>query len=473
MDGIEEIRRAMAEAEVVSDGLGDAASSMLGASGPIGESVGAGVDAPAEKAKRKRGSKQSRNTNSPKLQTNYLAAAMLDSDGRPMPNLANVMLVLRNDALVSDAVRYDQMLRAPILEKALPSVDPRAKPNLSVLPRPICDADVSQLQEWLQHVGIPKIGRDIVHQAVDLRSQQIGFHPIRSYLDGLHWDGKKRLDIWLTYYLGAEASAYVNGVGRMFLISMVARIFKPGCKVDYVMVLEGPQGLGKSSAAGILGGSWFSDGMPEIGHDKDTQQHLRGKWLIEISELSAMRRSESEVLKAFISRGVERYRPAYGKLEVIEPRQCVFVGTTNKDTYLRDETGGRRFWPVRCGEIDTEALAYDRDQLFAEAVAAFRDGQPWWPTKEFEDAHAQPEQEKRFEYDAWEEPIGEFLKGKTRVSVIEVAHGVGFYTERFGTADQRRIGAVLRRLNWVAIRDYKGRGYVPSKASEGMTHVAP
>jgi predicted P-loop ATPase len=149
-------------------------------------------------------------------------------------------------------------------------------------------------------------------------------------------------------------------------------------------------------------------------------------------------------------------------VEVIEPRQCVFVGTTNKSTYLRDETGGRRFWPVKVGPIDTDALAHDRDQLFAEAVVRFHEGAQWWPDGFFEAEHIKPEQDAWFEPDAWEEPITRYVTGRDRVSVSEVAKLALFIeTARLGTADQRHIGAVLHTLGWKSIKDYRGRAYVP------------
>jgi hypothetical protein len=302
--------------------------------------------------------------------------------GRGAANLANLMTSLRNEPKIADAFAFDEMMRAPILTRALPVVDPGIG-FLGPYPRPVRDTDISQLQEWLQREGLPRIGQGTTHQAVDLRAQERSFHPVRRYLEGLKWDRRGRLDGWLSDCLGAEKSDYVAGVGKMFVIAMVARIFQPGCKADYMPVLEGEQGLRKSTACRILAGEWFSDALPDI-HDKDAAQHVRGKWLVEIAELSAIGRAEAERLKAFITRQVERYRPAYGRLEAIEPRQCLFVGTTNKETYLRDETGGRRFWPVKVGTIDLDVLKRDRDQLFAEAVNLYRCGAKWWPEEAFE-----------------------------------------------------------------------------------------
>jgi predicted P-loop ATPase len=201
---------------------------------------------------------------------------------------------------------------------------------------------------------------------------------------------------------------------------------------------------------------------------RDASQHLNGKWLVEVAELSALDKVEAAALKAFVTRPTERYRPSYGRREVIEPRQCVFIGTTNKAAYLRDETGGRRFWPVKVGAIDTGALARDCDQLFAEAVDAYQGGTRWWPDQAFEAQHIAPQQEARFEADAWEERIAEFLQGKTKATVLDIAQrGLSIDTPKLGTRDQRRITAALERLGWVrGERTNGGRPWVPGPARE-------
>jgi predicted P-loop ATPase len=373
----------------------------------------------------------------------WLGECTKNGRGEPLPNLANTMIALRSDPAVKDAFAYDEMLCAAMLMHPIPN------DGSKVDSRPVTDTDVSSLQEWVQLAGLANIGKETTHQAVDLRARERAFHPVRSYLEGLQWDGTPRLPAFFSKYFGAEATPYSEAIGPMFLISMAARIFEPGCKADHMPVLEGEQGTLKSTGCEKLGGAYFSDNLPDVTSGKDVSQHLRGKWLIEVAEMHAMGKAEASLLKSFISRTHERYRPSYGRKEVIEPRQCVFIGTTNRETYLRDETGGRRFWPVKTGSINVEALARDRDQLFAEAVARYRYGERWWPDKDFERTHIMPQQAARYEADAWEEDIANYLATKTRVTVGQVAkEALHIETPKIGRADQNRIIAALERFRW-------------------------
>jgi predicted P-loop ATPase len=372
-----------------------------------------------------------------------------DDRGDAIPNLANAMTAMRSAPELRGSFAYDEMLRTSVLMKPVPGG------RGTDLPRPIKDGDVGQVQEWLQRHEMRRIGKDTVHQAVDLRAEEQRFHPVRDYLNGLHWDEEPRLRSWLHTYLGAawtaETKDYVAKVGTMFLISMVARVMRPGAKVDYMLILEGPQAALKSTTGAILGDKWFSDSLPDIGTDAvRLSQHLRGKWLIEIGELSAMGRAETEELKAFLTRREEQFTPKYGRREVTEPRQCVFMGTTNKAAYLRDETGARRFWPVKVGTVDADALARDRDQLFAEAVHMFQQGEAWWPDRDDEEQFFKPQQANRFEADAWQEPISTMRPSSSWVTIMQVARdALGIEAARLGTIDQRRITTALERAGWV------------------------
>lgn len=395
----------------------------------------------------------------------WLDELQRDDRGRIASTTDNARIALSLDPVWRGVFGYDEMTgllmvrRAPKIGGALQDYVVARKP------RPIEDVDLSVIQCWLQRLGMGQLGISSVRDAVALEAHRNAYHPVRDYLERLRWDGVVRLDDWLTDHLGAERSRYTAAVGRMFLISMVARVMSPGCKADYMPILEGPQGAGKSTCCAILGGEWFSDTLPEDVSGKEASHHIRGKWLVEVGELHALSKTDATALKAFITRQDERYRKPYGRTEVVEPRQCVFIGTTNATAYLRDETGARRFWPVKVGvdgPVKSDRLRQVRDQLFAEAVMAFKSGATWWPSAAFERAHMVTHQEDRFEVDAWEEAIEAYLTPtlfERGVTIMSVATGaLDFDQARLGTAEQRRIAAILQRLGWE--RGRRGHGGV-------------
>ena len=389
----------------------------------------------------------------------------LSDNGAPLPNLFNVALTLRNHPKLADMIRYDDMARTPMLMRQIPNTtdDPS-------IPRPLRDADVLAIQEEIQVAGLRRIGKPTVQDAIELIAAQARYHPVRDYLNGLVWDGTQRVTGWLGRYLGVEGNAYSDTIGRLFLVALIARQFRPGCKADYMLILEGPQGAMKSSACRVLAGEWFSDNLPDLyrGDPVRLSMHLRGKWLIEIAELSSFNAAESHTLKEFVTQTEERYTPKYGRQEVHEARQCLFIGTTNEKAYLRDATGARRFWPVRVGTILTDDLTADRDQLLAEAVHLYREGAQWWPDRDFEREHIAPEQAARFEEDVWQAQIHDWLAGGAtvdefgyhhnrpridRTTVNDVLLGpIGLKVSQFGTREQRRVSSIFRHMGWEQVR---------------------
>ncbi|MBF0246835.1 MAG: hypothetical protein HQL36_01985 [Alphaproteobacteria bacterium] len=318
-------------------------------------------------------------------------------------------------------------------------------------PRDWSDHDDIRMSEWLQHQGI-LVKKDIAGQAVQVVAREISFHPVQAYLDGLKWDETPRLDTWLSYYLGVEDSEYVRAVGPKWMLSAVARIFEPGCKADCALILEGKQGIGKSTALRTLGGEWFTDELAEFG-SKDAGLQMCGVWIIEISELGSMSRSDVNHIKASMSRSTDRFRPPYGQRVVESPRQCIFAGTVNGDGYLRDETGGRRFWPVRCTAVDIDALKHDADQLWAEAVSRYRKREPWWIDDPAIQRIAEREQEDRYAGDAWSDPIDNYLTGRKSTSVSEILQDVFHLSpSHWEDRHQKRVAKILIAKGWSRIK---------------------
>lgn len=392
----------------------------------------------------------------------------LDLAGTPERNEANIITALSNDEAFAGALVFDEFRQEVLIRRQLPWDEQQPS-----LPRAWTDADDVRCAEWLQRREI-NVGPATVSRAAGAVARVICVHPVRDYLAGLRWDGVPRLTQWVVAYLGAEDTPLNRAIGSRWMISGVARIMQPGCKVDHMLILEGPQGAKKSSAIKTLAGpEWFTDELAEIG-SKDAAQQMRGIWIVEFAELDAISRAEVSRIKAFLTRTTDRYRPPYERYVVTIPRQCIFAGSVNPETYLRDETGNRRFWPVRCGSIDLDALARDRDQLWAEAVARYRDGAIWWLDEPELIASAKAEQDQRYHADAWDARIDRWLVYERRrvnhgygnyddwrdeeverpapltdVSVGEVLEGaLGIEAGRWTKADQMRVGAYLKTRHW-------------------------
>ena len=319
------------------------------------------------------------------------------------------------------------------------------------------EADDTQLAAWLQAAGLKVRGTAAVADCTAVAAREHAFHPVRNYLNALQWDGELRLQIWLADYLNASgAPGYLAATGTRFLISAVARIMAPGCQADHVLVLEAPQGTGKSSAARTLAGhpEWFAGDLPEI-HGKDARLQLLGRWIVEIAELKAMRTADLEAQKSFITQTHDTFRPPYGRRTAQFPRQCVFIATTNESEYLRDRTGNRRFWPVRCGQIDVTALLRDREQLWAEAAHEFRRGTAWHLTQE-EAAIAAEQQHERVHVSELEQDVTAYVSTVSGDSVTVrdvLIYGLGLEPDKPTYSDTARklgpaVAEALERCGW-------------------------
>lgn len=385
----------------------------------------------------------------------YQALAKTRS-GNPQANISNVCRVLRDDARWRGTLAYCQ----------------HSHRHMKTGPTPVSGeagewttGDTARLRVWLaeQYGFCP--GAPDTDDAMLVVSEEHPMHPVRDYLSALVWDGTERLRYWLADYLGTPQRDYEAAVGTKWLIAAVARVMQPPCKADCVLILEGAQGLGKSTALKVLGGEWFSDVHFQLG-DKDGYQALQGCWIVELSELDAFNKAESTRAKQFFATDVDRYRPSYGRRAQDFPRMCVFAGSTNQDSYLRDATGNRRYWPVRCEDINVEALTEARDQLWAEAMVRWREGVPWWPTPDEAHLFAE-EQEHRFASDSWEELVDTWLnafeqRGTEQFTSGQILAGaLKLEPHQMKPPEQTRLGLVMTRLGWpkrkVTMKDAEGR----------------
>ena len=298
----------------------------------------------------------------------------------------------------------------------------------------------------------------MIEDAIITVARQKTFHPIKDYLEGVEWDGFKRINNWLSAYLGVEDNIYTRAVGLKTLVAAVTRIYRPGYKFDYIPVIEGGQGIGKSRAVAVLGGEWYGDITIDV-HAKDTVDIMRRLWIIEVSEMETQYRTETQALKSFLSRSSDICRLAYGRRSKVFPRQNIFIGTINPEMdedagWLKDTTGNRRYWPVVCNKIDIDALRKVRDQLWAEALLYYKNN----TALHFEDTQIEEqafvEQKKRMGRDPWYDKVARWVdndinKGKEIITGSEIyCDCLGGKATQYSRGCQNRIAIIMRIVGW-------------------------
>jgi hypothetical protein len=358
-----------------------------------------------------------------------------DKDGCPYANQRNIRLAM---AKLDISVRFDSFSGRCLVE------------GLDGFGTYLDDAAMTRM--WLlveEHFHF-RANKDFFWSVVEDLARRNTCHVVVDYLSDLVWDGVPRLDGWMARYLGAVENDYTRHVGWIMLVAAVRRVRQPGCKFDEMVILESPQGKAKSTALAILAlrDEWFSDDLPLGSDSKVMIERTQGIWIVEAAELAGMSKRDVEHLKGSLSRRIDRARRAYGRLTEEVPRQFIIIGTTNSDKYLRDSTGNRRFWPVRVGEIDVDALRRDVDQLWAEAALREAEGVSIRMDRSIWEAAA-AEQAARQQWDPYQmelyETLGE-VRGKIRAS--DVWRIIGKPVERRTQTDQQRVGDAMKALGF-------------------------
>lgn len=337
--------------------------------------------------------------------TNWMSRLQLNSEtGKPVKTTDNILIILENDPQIKGMIAFDEFANRAVVFGTLPWDSSKTK-------RYWTDYDDKGVRWYLERAySIVSPGK--VDDALGLCVRRNSFNAVQDYLKSLQWDGVKRLDTLLTDYLGAKDTAYTGAVIRKSLTAAIARAMDPGCKYDYMPILVGPQGIGKSTFLRFLGRKWFSDSLQTF-EGKEASEMIQGIWINEIGELSGFNRSETNAVKQFLSKTEDVYREPFGKRTNPYPRRCVFFGTTNDVEFLRDSTGNRRFWPVDTGvQKPTKDVWRDLpeevDQIWAEAYLKWQLGETLYLSGDAKDI-SEAEQEAHREGNAKEGIIQEFV----------------------------------------------------------------
>jgi len=353
--------------------------------------------------------------------------------GQPVCNMDSALRVLENHKDFKKKIWYDDFHRKMFTSWNGPQ-------------REWSDTDSLQLTKWMQReLALQRITDKIVSQAVLIYASDNKRNEPQEWLSSLKWDGVDRIGRFFIDCFGAYDGEYTRAVSKNFWVGIAARILRPGCKMDNMVVLEGQQGTYKSTALNLIGGEWFAEAH-ESATSKDFFIVLQGKMIVEISEMHTFSKADVTRIKQVISCRIDRYRAPYERHAADHPRQSVFIGTTNEKSYLKDPTGARRFWPIRCGQINRELIESGRSQFFAEAVARFKAGETWY---EMPNESTTREQEERRQYDEWETVVAEYLYGKSEVHLREIADDVlKIKVGEIDRTSQQRLQSVLTSLGW-------------------------
>lgn len=361
----------------------------------------------------------------------------------------NAGLVLKNEPGFVGCLAFDSMAHR-IVWKRVP--DYRMEIGRPGLGDELADHHAVYVQGILAREFRLSVGKDVAFSAIEAAARGAEFHPVQEYLRSLkEWDGRPRLRNWLHVYLGADDTDYNAAVGRWWLISAVARAFRPGCQADHALILEGKQGEGKSQAIRVLGGDkWTLGSLPDVRDQPRAADAISGSWIVEIGELDAFKGAGMTRVKDFVTQQFDKYRPAYGRTTIQRARSCVFIGTTNETTYLTDPTGARRFWPVGVKTVDLEALRADRDQLWVEARNAFDADEQWHPDRSLQ-GQIEEQQEARQEPLHWLEKIRTWVDARglnqtTAEQVLEEC--IEKHAGSWNRSDTMHVATWLKKLGF-------------------------